>query len=447
MAGGTHVVCSGCSAKPTKWATYVRCVGQCGLYWHMKCAKTLNSENVTLDSFNAQIWSCENCKVSDDLPPEINNTGPAAPRAEGELAEITKRLTSLESAMRSLVQQQQVPCVESASQVPTSAKIAPKGPKTAYSKVAAINCEGKAAGVSFEQLDIAGAEDVGGWSNVLSRPKKPKRAPRDTTHDIFVEATKPEEQEATRKIVKEALSEKIRRDHVLDVKTTTKGVVVCCRDEEGKRAVSTLFQENESERLKQRAARVPPPRLSRVCVLGAYLDDFPDAANMRAESNKEFVLAEAKANALPEKSEIVVVTILPSTPFGRKAGRDEMVRIILAVDDITKAHIKKNNLQIGYKSCTVLDHSEFLVCYKCRGYGHHSERCAREKPVCIKCASDEHTSLACKATPADYKCVNCCNFNKKGHEKKMQDNHMATSRECESYKRAKIACLKKRDQA
>lgn len=442
MAGGTQVVCSGCKLKATKWATYVRCMGECGLLWHMKCAEIVDSGGVVLRSFVAAKWSCKTCDLCEDSPAENNNGEPAAPRDDGEIA---ARLASLESVVRSLVQDRPVPCAESASQVPTSAKIGPKGPKDCYSSVAALNCEGKNAGVVGKQLDInVAADEEGGWDEVSSRQK---RSRRDTTHDIFVETTKPGEKEATRKIVKEALSEKIRRDHVLDVKTTTKGVIVCCRDEDGKRAVSAVFQERESERLQQRAARVPPPRLRRVCVMGAYLDDFPDVSNMRAESNKEFVLTEAKANNLPEKSEIAVVAILQSKPFGRKANKDEMVRIVLAVDENTRKYMKENNLQIGYKSCTVLDHSEFKVCYKCRGYGHHSDRCAREKPICINCAGDDHTALDCTVDPADYKCVNCCNYNKKGHENKMQENHIATSRECESYKRAKIACLKKRDQA
>jgi hypothetical protein len=87
-----------------------------------------------------------------------------------------------------------------------------------------------------------------------------------------------------------------------------------------------------------------------------------------------------------------------------------------------------------------------IMCYNCRGYGHMSKECNRETPVCIRCAGD-HISTDCEATDDDIKCANCVNFNKKGHETKMDEKHMATSRDCESYKRAKIACLKKRESA
>jgi hypothetical protein len=445
-----HAVCAGCSSKATRVVSYVQCMGECKLYWHMKCAKVLDENFVVQDSFVAKLWTCEKC---DDLPPENNSAEHTAPRADGKFEAMEQRLATLESKVSSIVGEQSSPGAVGTSQVSGVAKSAPKGSTMLFSEVAAVNCAGNTASSSVERLDTtasaaaasASAEDDE-WSVRASRQNRPRKQPRDTTNDIFVQAAKPEEKEKTRKIVKEALSEKMRRDHVLDVFTTKSGVVVCCRDEAGKNAVSASFKERDSERLRQPPPRAP--RRTRVAVLGAYVDDLPHVDDIQAGPNKEFVLAEARANNLPNKGEISVLAILKTNPYGRRQNsqRDEMVKIILAVDDENKAYLMNNNLQIGVKSCSVVEHYQMIVCFNCRGYGHFSKDCNREAPVCIKCAGD-HISTACKATGDDIKCVNCVNFNKKGHVTKMDEKHMATSRDCESYKRAKIACLKKRDSA
>jgi Zinc knuckle len=444
-----HVVCAGCKAKPTRGVSYVQCMGECKLYWHMKCAKVLDENFVLQASLVAKLWTCEKC---DDLPPENNNAEQTAPRADGKFEAMEQRLATLESTVSSIIGEQSSPGAVGTSQVPRVAKSVPQGSKVLFSKVAAANCAGNAASPSVERLDItasaaasASAEEDE-WLVVAARQNRPRKQPRDTTNDIFVQAAKPEEKEKTRKIVTEALSQKMRRDHVLDVFTTKSGVVVRCRDEAGKHAVSASFNEKEAERLRQPPPRAPPR--TRVAVLGAYVDDLPHAENIQAGPNKEFVLAEAQANNLPNNSGISVLAIFKTKPYGRRQNshRDEMVKIILAVDDENKSYLMNNNLQIGVKSCSVVEHCHLVVCYNCRGYGHISKDCNKEAPVCIKCAGD-HISTTCEATGDDIRCVNCANFNKKGHETKMDEKHMATSRDCESYKRAKIACLKKRESA
>lgn len=62
-----------------------------------------------------------------------------------------------------------------------------------------------------------------------------------------------------------------------------------------------------------------------------------------------------------------------------------------------------------------------LRCYKCQKYGHHEDRCSRDK-VCGRCGDRSHQEADCRATPH---CVNC------GKE------HHANSKDCDTWKQEK----------
>ena len=62
-----------------------------------------------------------------------------------------------------------------------------------------------------------------------------------------------------------------------------------------------------------------------------------------------------------------------------------------------------------------------LRCYKCQRYGHHEDRCSKDK-VCGRCGDRSHQEADCRATPH---CVNC------GKE------HHANSKECDTWKQEK----------
>jgi hypothetical protein len=172
MASGVHIVCAGCNAKSTRGVSYVQCMGECKCYWHIKCAKVLDENCVLLASVIPKLWTCEKCE---DLPSENNNGAQTAPRADGKIEAMEQRLATLESTVSSMVREQSSPGAAGTSQVPRVAKSDPKGSKTLFSEVAAVNSAGNtagSAGPSFERFDTtaaAGAGDDEDWSLVDPR--------------------------------------------------------------------------------------------------------------------------------------------------------------------------------------------------------------------------------------------------------------------------------------
>jgi len=429
MAHDTVVSCACCTVKTPRTPVLVKCNGECGQYLHMRCAGLVDKEGVIREDFIAKRWSCEKC-VS-PTPEESNGEGMES-TVNSKLEEIMKRMEKMENAVSTLSQE-----CQSASR--GKAQTAPKGDdnqskvvkKTWSSGASSSQQQQNQGDVTLEQSDNA-AGGTRGWETVVSRKKK-----RDE-HDIFVQAAEAEEGEEVeegdlRSSVKATLGD-VARAHVRDIRRVKMGVVIHCNNEEGKNAVADKLKvASEKISLRRSADRPQPAARARLAVHGAYLEDFPNKDDLKADENKAFLLEEVKANNLNEKS-VSVVAVYKAQSWGRRQRLDDMVKIIILADMNVRDHLLKNGLLIGVKKCNVTEKHGPVTCFNCRGFGH-TQRACLSKTVCIRCAGS-HLATDCNAEGEEIKCVNCCNFNK-GHLEKIDENHQANSPTCESYKRAK----------
>jgi hypothetical protein len=340
MADGERVVsCTLCSSKALKYAYFVKCKGVCGDYVHLKCAGIVDSGGVICASFVAEKWICKVCCDS----PGAENTGAESmapvPAMNDDLQLPSQPTEEENSHVSSLAPQETIPPKKGNSKAQNVAKINKNVEKRAWSRVADVpNVNKNPVGAAEKQSGTTGNDDADGegWVEVSHRStgSKNKTSSRAPAYDIFVQAAKAEEKNEARQIVKDTIPQPEARKHVRDIVTTKNGVIVCCRSEESKAAVSEMLR--VGDRLKQQAARGFASRRARVVVHGAYIVDFPQPNNISAEENKKYVMDEVKANNLPEKSEIFVEAIYSMKPWGHRPRLDEMVKILLSVDDATK---------------------------------------------------------------------------------------------------------------
>lgn len=95
-----------------------------------------------------------------------------------------------------------------------------------------------------------------------------------------------------------------------------------------------------------------------------------------------------------------------------------------------KPHVLKklepNKLTLGWQRVTYKENIKPTRCYNCNRYGHKSNVC-KNKKVCIKCGSDEHTINNCSAIKPN--CINCRIYNQRFNTK-IQTDHMCTDNRC-----------------
>jgi hypothetical protein len=426
MAHGTVVSCACCSVKTPRTPVLVKCKGQCGQYLHIKCAGLMDDEGVIREDFVAKKWTCEKCVSSN---PEENNGEGMESTVNAKLEEMRKRMEKVEHAVSTLSQERQSASRGNVQTAPKVDKNQSKVTKKTWSSAASSSQQQIPEEVTLEQSDnTAGVEY--GWQKVMSRKKK-----RDE-HDIFVQAAEAEggeeaEEGDLRSSVKATLGD-VARAHVRDIRRVKMGVVIHCNNEEGKNAVADKLKvASEKISLRQSADRSQPR--ARLAVHGAYLEDFPNKEDLKADENKAFLLEEVKANNLNEKS-VSVVAVLKTQPWGRRQRLDEMVKIIILADMEVKDHLLQHGLLIGVKKCNVTASDGPVTCFNCRGFGHTQYTCLNKR-VCIRCAGS-HLAADCNVEEEEIKCVNCCNFNKE-HQETIDENHQANSPDCEIYKRVK----------
>jgi hypothetical protein len=420
------VACIGCSVKTPRIPLFVKCKGACGQHLHIRCAGLVDDYGVIKEGFVAKNWTCEKC-VS--LPLEEIN-GDDMESTKSKLDAILKRMDKMENAVSTLSQNQlsaSSKSIQTASQSGTNQSNVTK--KTWSSVASTSKQQQKPEEVTLEQSGNL-AEGEHDWKRV----EKKKR----DENDIFVEPAKTEEAGDLRHSVVEALGDAARQ-HVRDIRRVNSGVVIRCNNEEGKKVVADKLKVASEKICLRQTAGNRTPR-ARLAVHGAYLEDFPRKDDLKADENTAYLLEELKANNLNGES-VSVVAVYKKNPWGRSQRLDEMVTIILLVDKEAKDRLLQKGLLIGVKNCKVIEQDGPMTCFNCRGFGHTSKTCQNKK-VCIRCAGD-HLANDCNAEENEIKCVNCCNFNKKGYQEKMDENHKANSPTCESYQRAKAAWLGK----
>ena len=110
-------------------------------------------------------------------------------------------------------------------------------------------------------------------------------------------------------------------------------------------------------------------------------------------------------------SEDKLIDILAVKPL---KNNSLIFKAIVKVSNVIRSilAIQKNKVYIGFQSmCKVYDSIFVLRCYKCQGYGHHSDECKNDK-LCGLCCGDHETKSCDKSTDdQDFKCCNCVKAN------------------------------------
>jgi len=418
MAGAAGATCGHCRKKWSKEALRLACKGVCGLKYHLKCAGVTDSEGNLNEDVVPKLWHCETCVP---LPRVDNNGEDTGMDVAEEVRQLKVIISGLAEEMKYLLRKDRNESSGSAKTTQIAMKTGPENQKLLYAGVAGgKNLINLGAGPdNTVRRDDGGANSSGNW------PKT------DIENDIFVQATKPEDQVNVLKRVKGNLPDDIVRDHVDSVYPTKGGaVIVKCSSQAGSAIVQGCLKDGLGETFnlqKRQMAR------TRVCALGAQIDDFPEPTQLRSEQNIAYVVKQIAAkNNLPADCKITVLTIL------KVGSSDAYVNIILLVDMKAKDYLLKNRLKIGFVSCKVQESFFLRMCYNCCGYNHTSVKCNKGTLVCIICAGD-HKSNVCKKNATEYKCYNCSNHNAKLEEGavKWNDNHKASdTKKCESFRRA-----------
>jgi Zinc knuckle len=431
MAGEAHGVdCARCEKRVTRKVVFVQCQGPCAQHLCVACAGITDSVGLIQKSFCAEKWACQLCG---EQPPEDDNGSSIGQISPAVLEDDTE----VEEPRESEAGIEEPPTTNAgATAMTVSEKPGSKGANKTWSNVAAPeNLDLMADTVQRLDNTVAGQE---GWKTQGGKKTKKsvEKSEKQEAHDIWVKTVTPGGN--AREMVTRVIPADERRMHVRDVWTTKNVLHIRCRNDESRRVVKERLKECQDLSVLQGSSR----GRFRVAVYDAYVEDFPNNRDLKADVNKSFVMEEVKANNLNVNS-VSVLAIYKTQQKWRKWQNEETARIILLVDAVTKQQMLKNGLMIGLKSCRVAEATRPIVCFKCRGFGHMKKDCKSAHTVCVRCASAGHTASECQVPDNDVKCVNCCNFNKKGLEHRMDENHKANSSQCESFKWAQEALRKK----
>jgi hypothetical protein len=111
-------------------------------------------------------------------------------------------------------------------------------------------------------------------------------------------------------------------------------------------------------------------------------------------------------------------------------GKRNTRNLVTEVGAQTRQKIFKTKLKIGWHICNVEDYVVVSRCFKCSRYNHRASNCRGEE-TCPLCTGG-HKLKDCSASPSDYKCINCVNFNKYSGNTKVCKNHSSLDKSCPS---------------
>jgi len=106
--------------------------------------------------------------------------------------------------------------------------------------------------------------------------------------------------------------------------------------------------------------------------------------------------------------------------------------LVIEVGPQTRKLLLQTKIKLGWLICNVGDYLVANQCFNCSKYNHRHREC-RGTVTCPLCAGS-HSLKECTASPQNYKCINCLNFNKHNKSANINDNHSALDRNCPSLK-------------
>jgi len=111
-------------------------------------------------------------------------------------------------------------------------------------------------------------------------------------------------------------------------------------------------------------------------------------------------------------------------------GKRNTKNLVIEVDPQTRQKTFNCKLKIGWHICNMKDYIVVSRCFKCSRYNHKASewRGQETSPLCM----GDHTLKACSASPSDFKCVNCVNFNKYNGNAKVSKHHSTLDKTCPS---------------
>lgn len=163
------------------------------------------------------------------------------------------------------------------------------------------------------------------------------------------------------------------------------GVIIRCQNKTEQEKIQKV-----AEKKLSRQYQVKAPELKNPCV---KIVDITENI-----SQEELINCIQKQNAFVnhEKMQMTVKVI-------KKMKKNFMA--IIECDPLTfKKILDENSLFINWDLCRVFEYISVHRCFKCAGFNHNSDNCARN-PRCLKCAEEGHSSDSCDKEYV--KCFNC----------------------------------------
>jgi len=243
---------------------------------------------------------------------------------------------------------------------------------------------------------------------------------------LIVEPKREQENEATKKMVKEKVDIKKLEIGITKLKKGNKGsIILGCESEREMEKLRDTAREKLGEDFKITEPKGSIPKLKVVNVgEELQLDDVILIDTIK------------KQNKIDNKLYIKIVKRMvkgrsdDNTQAGGK--RKEGGSLILEVDERTQELLlRREKINIGWRKCLVFDHYSVKRCFKCWSYYHIAKNCKREE-TCHKCA-ENHKVRDCKASKI--RCVNCMH-RIKTYNLKINEEHNALSRKCPTFIKA-----------
>lgn len=192
---------------------------------------------------------------------------------------------------------------------------------------------------------------------------------------------------------------------------------ILCDDEESTKKLHKVMSDKFADKYD---IKVPEMKKPKIVIVGLSDEVVQDMNSF---------LQDVKAR-IPDIYEQEIKLIKTYLPKGKKLHS----AILETSADAHKFLIELGRVSQGWESFPIYEFVSVLRCFKCWKYGHMSNTCTREKPVCPFCGN-EHEQDECKSKAKE--CVNCKYAKEVLHIPEIDYRHTVFDRKCPCYQREK----------